>query len=407
MFVKEVKPRIIKNSQGEKSIEIELKTYEGRFKASAPAGKSRGKHEVAQYHSRGGINFSLKMLNAFCKKLKHQNFIIKRIDDLKLLVTEVKKFESQAGRFGGNVTYVLEAVFLKAAAKDIGKELWEFIFDSLDYNEHDGKKKKVKMPMPVGNCIGGGKHAKLIRGKKPDFQEFLLISHAKTFSKAITKNVRAYEYARKLLKARKVDDENAWMTDKTNEEILFILKKISQRYRVKIGIDIAASSFYKNGYYYYKNKNLIRDKVDQADYIERLIEKFKLFYVEDPMQEEDFGGFVEIMNALKKKNILIAGDDLTVTSLKRLRRAVSSKGINAVIVKPNQVGSLLEVKRVMEFCKKNNVTTIFSHRAGETMDDTLADLVVGFQGDFIKSGIVGRERLIKLRRVKKIEESLR
>ena len=415
MFVKEVRPRIIKNSRGERSIEIELKTYEGKFKASAPGGKSRGKHEIAQYHSRGGINFSLKMLNTFCKKLKHQNFKIKNIDDLKIFVTEMKKFESRAGRFGGNVTYALEAVFLKAAAKDIGKDLWEFIFDSLDYNYHQDKKKKPKMPMPVGNCIGGGKHSKLIRGKKPDFQEFLLISHAKTFSKAITKNIRAYEYVRKLLKTRRVNDENAWMTDKTNEDVLFILKKLRERYRVKIGLDIAASSFYKNGYYHYKNKSLIRDKVDQADYIEQLINKFKLFYVEDPVQEEDFGGFVEIRNSLSPKgvppkgakDVLIVGDDLTVTSLKRVRRAVSSKAINAVIVKPNQVGSLLEVKRVMEFCKKNNITTIFSHRSGETIDNTLADLVVGFQGDFIKSGIMGRERLVKLKRVKEIEESLK
>ena len=107
------------------------------------------------------------------------------------------------------------------------------------------------------------------------------------------------------------------------------------------------------------------------------------------------------------KNVLIVGDDLTVTSLKRVRHGVRNKGINAVIVKPNQVGSLLEVKRVMEFCKKNKVVAIFSHRSGETMDDTLADLVVGFQGDFIKSGIVGRERLIKLRRILDIEKSLR
>lgn len=334
--------------------------------------------------------------------------MIKKFDDLKLIIKEIKKFESRAGRFGGNANYALEAVFLKAAAKDVGKELWRFIFDSLDYNFHDAKKKKVQMPMPVGNCIGGGKHSKLIRGKKPDFQEFLLISHAKTFSKAITKNMRAYEYVRKLLKTRRVNDENAWMTDKTNEDILFILKKLTQRYRVKIGLDVAASSFYKNGYYHYKNKSLIRDKVDQADYIEKLIEKFKLFYVEDPMQEEDFGGFVEIRNSIKKKkDTLIVGDDLTTTSLKRVRRAISSKGINALIVKPNQIGSLLEVKKVMEFCKKNNLVTIFSHRSGETMDDTLADLVVGFQGDFIKSGIVGRERLIKLRRVLEIEKSLR
>jgi enolase len=412
MFIKEVRPRIIKNSRGEKSIEIELRTYKGKFRASAPSGKSRGKHEINEYHLRGGINFSFKMLVAFCRKLKHKNFIIKNLGDLKLIVKEIKKFEKQHGGFGGNVTYAFEAVFLKAASRDMGKELWKFIFDSLDYNESQGKKNKVNIPMPVGNCIGGGKHSREIKGKKPDFQEFLLIPNTKTFSQAITKNIRAYEYAKKLLKTRKINDENAWMTDKTNEEILFILKKIKSKFGVRIGIDAAASSFYKNGYYNYKNKKLIRDKIDQADYIERLIEKFGLFYIEDPINEEDFGGFVSIRNTLKrkkkgKKNVLIVGDDLTVTSLRRVRRAVSSKGINAMIIKPNQVGSLLEVKKVMEFCKKNKIASVFSHRSGETMDYTLADLVVGFQGNFIKSGIMGKGRLIKLRRVMEIEKSLR
>ncbi|MAH46686.1 hypothetical protein CMI37_12725 [Candidatus Pacearchaeota archaeon] len=406
MFVEEVRPRIVKNSQGEKSIEIELKTYKGKFRASSPSGKSRGKHEVVQYNPSGGINSSFRMLNAFCKKLKHKNFMIKTFDDLKLIVQEVKKFEGRFGRFGGNVTYVIEAVFLKAAAKDNSKELWKFIFDSLDYNIIKGKKKRVKIPRPVGNCIGGGKHATEIKGKKPDFQEFLLIPNEKTFSKAITQNLRAYEYAKWLLKSRKKDDENAWMTDKTNEEVLLVLKNVGVKFGVRIGIDAAASSFYNKGYYLYKNKKLIRDKIDQADYMGRLIKKFGLFYVEDPMQEEDFGGFIEIMSSVKKGKTLIVGDDLTVTNLKRVRRAVGSKGINAMIIKPNQIGSLMDVKKVMECCKKNKIVTIFSHRAGETLDDTLADLVVGFQGDFIKSGIIGRERLIKLRRVVEIERGL-
>jgi len=403
MFVKEVVPSLVKNSRGERTVQIELETYEGKFVVSAPSGKSKGKSEVPDYNSKG-IGHSFKMLKAFCPKLKHQNFLIKKIDDLKELVGLMKRFEVKHGKFGGNVDYAMESVFLKAAAADNGKELWEFVNDDVN----DGR--KPKMPMPVGNCIGGGLHSKLIKGKRPDFQEFLLIPKEKSFSRAVTVNLRAYEEAKHLLKTRKRNDENAWMTGKTNEEVLEILKSVAGKYKLRIGLDVAASSFYDKGYYMYKNKELIRDKVDQSDYIERLVKKFGIFYVEDGMQEEDFGGFKEILNVVekeKKSKTLIVGDDLTTTNIRLVRRAVSSGAINAMIVKPNQIGSMIEVKNVVQFCKKHDIVMIFSHRSGETMDDTLADYCVGFGGQFIKTGIYGRERLIKLKRVIDIERELR
>ena len=399
MFIKEVGARYIRNSRKERTIEIELETYEGRFKCSAPSGKSKGKAEVVSYNDKG-IGRSMKMLRVFCPKLKHMNFLIKKVDDLKLMTDLMRKFEARFGRFGGNVYYAMEGAFLRAAAAARGKELWEFINDDVNGGL------RPKMPMPVGNCIGGGVHAKLIKGRRPDFQEFLFIPKEKTFSHAVTVNLRAYEYARGLLRSNQKDDENAWMTDKTNEEVLEILKKVAEKYKLRIGLDIAASSFYDKGYYEYKNKKLIRDKVDQADYVERLVKKFGIFYVEDGMNEEDFGGFKEVLNNVKK-SVLIVGDDLTTTNLRRVRRAVEGGAINAMIVKPNQIGSILEVKRVVEFCKRNGIVMIFSHRSGETMDDILADYCVGFGGQFIKCGIFGRERLIKLRRVIDIERSLR
>jgi len=399
MFIKEVKVNTILNSRKEKTVQIELVTYEGRFVASAPSGKSKGKSEVASY-SYKGIGRSMRMLRIFCPKLVNRNFMIKKVDDLKQVVELVKRFEAKFGKFGGNVTYVLESVFLKAAAADNGKELWKFINDDVN------RGLKPKMPMPVGNCIGGGLHSKMIRGKRPDFQEFLLIPKEKTFSRAVTINLRAYEYARKLLKTWWKNDENAWMTNKTNEEVLEILKKVAKKYKLRIGLDVAASSFYDKGYYMYKNKELIRDKVDQADYIERLIKKFGIFYVEDAMQEGDFSGFKEVLNA-SKKEVLIVGDDLTTTNMRLVRRAVNSGAINAMIIKPNQIGSIIEVRNVVNFCKKHDITMIFSHRSGETMDDTLADYCVGFGGQFIKTGIFGRERLIKLKRIMDIEKRLR
>jgi enolase len=330
----------------------------------------------------------------------HKNFLIKKVDDLKVVVEFMRRFEAKYGKFGGNVNYVVEGVFLKAAAADNGKELWEFINDDVN------RGLKPKIPMPVGNCIGGGLHSKMIKGKRPDFQEFLLIPKEKSFARAVTVNLRAYEYARKLLRSGKRNDEGAWMTGRTNEEVLEILRSLGKKFGVRIGLDIAASSFYDGGYYMYKNKDLIRDKVDQADYIEGLVKKFGIFYVEDGMNETDFSGFKEVLNSVKK-GTLIVGDDLTTTNLKLTRRAIEGRAINAMIVKPNQIGSILEVKRVVEFCKRNKIVMIFSHRSGETMDDILADYCVGFGGSFIKCGIYGRERLIKMKRVIDIEREIR
>ena len=326
--------------------------------------------------------------------------MIKKIDDLKLLTEAIFRFERKHGKLGRSITYALETVFLKGAAKDLNKELWQFI------SEDTNNSKKPKIPMPVGNCMGGGLHSKLIKGKKPDFQEFLLIPKEKTFSRAVTKNLRAYWYAKKLVRASKRNDEGAHMTSKTNEEVLEILKAIAKKYKLRIGLDIAASSFYEKGYYKYKNKELLRDRSDQSDYAENLIKKYNLFYIEDPMQQEDFSGFKEILNTIQKNKTLIVGDDLTTSNIKFLRRAIHSNSINAIIIKPNQVNSILDIAKTVKLCKEKNIKIIFSHRSGETMDNALADYAVGFGADYIKTGIYGRERLIKLKRVIDIEKSL-
>ena len=142
------------------------------------------------------------------------------------------KFEKRYGKFGGNIYFAIEAAFLKAAAADTGKELWKFIHDDVN------KGKKPKMPMPVGNCIGGGLHSKKIKNRRPDFQEFLLIPNEKTYARAVTLNLKAYEYARKLLKTKTKNDESAWRTNKTNEEVLETIRKVADKYKLRIVVNI-------------------------------------------------------------------------------------------------------------------------------------------------------------------------
>lgn len=400
MFIKEVEGKIIKNSRKEKTIEVIVKTQKGSFSASAPSGKSKGKYETPDYNERG-IAFSLRLLNEFCVKLNNRNLDLKRFDDLKDIEEKIKAFEKDFGKLGANTTYALEIALLKAASKEVDKELWDFILEN----------KKLQIPMPVGNCIGGGKHSH--SHKKPDFQEFLLIPQEKTFAKAFTKMFRAYEIARREIKVLekkwivRKNDEQAWQTSLSNELCLDILKTIADKFDLRIGIDLAASTFFSKlkKEYSYKNKELVRDKESHLEYVNLLIQRYNLFYIEDPMDEEDFFGFSRL-SSFKNTGVLILGDDLTVTHLDRIKKAILHKSINAIIIKPNQNGYLIQVREIVEFCKKNNIKIVFSHRSGETMDEALADLAIGFQADFIKAGINGKERLIKLRRIIEIEKSL-
>jgi enolase len=193
MFIKRVQCKCIRDSRKQKTVEVFIKCHHGTFRASAPAGKSKGANEVADYNKRG-IIWSKKLANKFLRAFVGKNIFIKGLDDLKEFEKKVKEFENSYGIIGGNVVYAIEVALMKAAAKENRKELWRFIYDSMDYKE------SIKMPMPVGNCIGGGLHSKGIKGKKPDFQEFELIPQEKTFSKAVTKNILAYIYAKKLQK---------------------------------------------------------------------------------------------------------------------------------------------------------------------------------------------------------------
>jgi enolase len=258
----------------------------------------------------------------------------------------------------------------------------------------------------VGNCIGGGKHSE-IKGRKPDFQEFLLIPDSKSIEKSEEINRKTKEKAEILVKKKdknfngQRNDEDAWMTSLNEKEVLDILTELN----IPFGVDVASSGFYARNKYHYENPMLTRENGEQLDYIGNLIKNYHLLYIEDPFQEEDYESFAKLLK--KFPNSLIVGDDLTVTDSKRLQKAIDKKSINAIIVKPNQCGSLIEVKKVCELATANNIKLVFSHRSGETEETILADLAFGFQADFFKCGITGKEREAKLKRLIEIEKSFK
>jgi len=385
MIIKEVRAKSVKDSRGEKTIQVIVKTSKGKFRTSAPAGKSKGKFEAKSYAK--SLEEDIKIVN---------NLDLSFVDFSKFL--DLVKVENiVGGKLGANSLFALEACLLKALARERKKELWQII---------GGRKGKIRS---VGNSVGGGLHSKGIGNKKPDFQEFLFIANGKNFKECVKVNHTAYKLVRKLLKARRRNDEGAWETELTNEGVLMVMDNVrsvlnERGLKVDLGFDVAASSFFDGKYYCYKNPSRNISKSEQINYIAYLIKQFNLLYVEDGLNENDFSGF----SILKKKcgDCLIVGDDLIVTNPLRLKKAIEMKSINAIIVKPNQIGSLLKFREVVELAHERGIKCIISHRSGETTDNTIADLGVGFGCEFIKTGIYGKVRTSKLKRIIYIEKNI-
>ncbi|MCK9596118.1 hypothetical protein M0R19_02965 [Candidatus Pacearchaeota archaeon] len=383
MKIKGVSAKTILDSRKEKTILVTIKTNVGDFSASSPSGKSTGKYEAKTYNK--NIDGDIKTIKQLGEYFSEE--IIEKFDDL-------KRIEDVSDRqIGANSVIALESAILKALAKEQKKEIWELINPSAK-----------KIPRLVGNCVGGGKHSSLQR--KPDFQEFELIPNVKSIAQALEINKNAKKEVKENIEREdkkfngEKNDEDAWAVSLNEKEVLDILKKT----KIPLGLDVAASSFYKRKNYNYLNPQLKRDKKEQMEYLSNLMRNFNLYYIEDPFEENDFESFADLLKKFPDR--LIVGDDLTTTNLKRLEKAIKTKSINAIIVKPNQIGSLIEVKEVCELAKKKNIKIVFSHRSGETEEKILADLAFGFQADFFKCGITGREREVKIKRLIEIEKDI-
>ena len=388
MKINRVDAKIILDSRKQKTISVSVNGCE---EASSPNGKSRGEYETKTYFK--NLKFCVDFLNNWNLEIEINEF--KDLIKVEKIICKKLKLK-MAKDFGANSLYAFESAILKALACEKRKELFEIV----------GKNKGL--PKPVGNVVGGGLHSSVVK-KHPDFQEFLVIPTLNKFSDNLRIMKEVYSKVGKLLEAKDVNDEGAWLVSCSDSEVFDALNKVKteveKKYKTEIGIgtDAATSTLFKNKNYVYSNKKLNSSK--QVEFIDRLILNHNLSYVEDPLEEHDFKGFSKI-NKVMKKECLIVGDDLTATQYERVLKAIRTKSINSVILKPNQNGSLIELKKIFDLCKKNKIKTIMSHRSGETLDSALSDYAVGFGADYIKCGVATTWREVKLKRLTEIERKL-
>jgi len=398
----DIMARKIFNSRGEETLEIDVATAAGFGRASAPAGASRGKAEVAPYPE-GGIDQAIKKVEELAPELIGMNADDQ--EEIDLLLHEIdgtKDFRD----VGGNTAFAISLATAEAAATSCGVPLFQHLAGYLA-NE---------LPYPLGNVLGGGKHA---YGKAPDIQEFLVLPlRARNFSEAAKANVLVHQKVGSFMKKADATftggrgDEGAWAPSIKSEEALEIVVKACEEVSEELGVecraglDIAASTLWrkKERRYVYARDRTKRDPGEQLDFVLHLIEDYNLAYVEDAFHEEDYQSFAEVTKKVKK--CLICGDDLFVTNRKRLARGVKICAGNAVIIKANQVGTLTDAWETTEMAKKARYVPIMSHRSGETNDAHLAHLAVAFRCPIIKGGVLHGERVAKINELIRIEETL-
>ncbi len=390
--------RKILDSRGNPTVEIDVYGEEGFGRFASPSGASTGMYE-AQAIPKGGIDKAIELFEA---EIIPQVVGISLFDqeDLDLLLGDLDgtgNFE----RIGGNLAVGLSLAVAKAAADTLGIPLYRYIGGMLPET----------LPYPMGNVIGGGQHA--IGGT--DIQEFLVISQGETFSDSVFAGARTHKRVSEILKKRYPKaalgkgDEGAWVAPITNDEAMEIVKQACDEigdevgFDIQPGLDFAASSFYKDGKYIYKDKKLDLD--GQIAYVGELVDKYDLFSVEDPLYEEDFEGYVSLTEEVGEK-CLVIGDDLFVTNEERLEKGVEMGACNAILIKPNQIGTLTGTMNAVRLAKEEGYHTVISHRSGETTDTAISHLGVAFGSIAIKTGAVSGERIAKLNELIRIEEEI-
>jgi len=403
-IIKEVKARQILDSRGNPTVEAEVVTEKAVARAAAPSGASKGKEEAVElrdggreFHGKGVLRAVENIEKIIAPAIKGMDVRQQEEIDRKIIEIDATKNKSL---LGANACIAVSMACCKCASASLEMETYEYI----------GRGARV-LPVPFMNVINGGVHA----GNDLEIQEHMIVPlRAKNFSQAMQMGCEVYHTLKENLKKRygknaiNVGDEGGFAPPlkETEEALEIILEAIEENgygNEVMLALDCAASSFYKNGKYMLAGE---MNAGELLDYYVQLAKTFPIVSIEDAFSEDDWEAFAEITKKMGNK-IQIVGDDIFVTNPKRLRKGIKKGVCNALLLKPNQIGTVSEATEVAQICEENGYGIMVSHRSGETCDDFIADFSVALECGQIKAGAPARgERVAKYNRLLRIEEMI-
>ena len=412
--IKKITARWILDSRGNPTVECTLSTNSITVRAAVPSGASTGEHEALELRD-GGKDFLGKGVG---KAVKNVNSIIapkvigrdvNKQQEIDYLMLELDGTENK-GNLGANAILSVSLACAKAASIGLNEPLYKY----LHYLAFNKKSQKFLLPVPMSNVINGGKHA----GGDLAPQEFMILPvGAKTFENALQILSETYQNLKKIIKKKygsnsiNVGDEGGFAPamKESSEALDCLIEAIEESgytpgKEFVFAMDPAASEFFEKGKYLIDGKKLSAE--DMVDYWIDLINNYPIKSLEDPFDENDFETFAELTKKIGK-DILIVGDDLYVTQVKRIKKGIEIGAANALLLKVNQCGSLTESIEACKTTYGNNNAVIVSHRSGETEDTFIADLSVGLCTGLIKTGACCRsERVCKYNQILRISDEL-
>ena len=415
-LIKNVEAIEILDSRGNPTIQVEVITEEGVCGVAAvPSGASTGSFEAVElrdgeksrYQGKGVTKAVENVNKKISKKIIGMNVFEQRKIDEEMIRLDDTLNKSN---LGANAILGVSLAVAKAASNTLGMELYRYI----------GGIQAKELPVPMMNILNGGKHSE----NNISIQEFMIMPIGNiTFAERLRRGAEIYHTLKKVLKEKGFDvgvgDEGGFAPNLENEEMALdvIIEAIKTAgYEpgkdIVLALDVAstemkeeAKKIGKNGYYFWKT-DILKSNEEMIEYLVNLCNKYPIISIEDGLAEEDWDNWQILTEKLGNK-IQLVGDDLFVTNMARLKRGIDKKVANAILIKPNQIGTLTETLDTIQMAKENGYRTIISHRSGETEDTTIADIVVAINGMQIKTGAPCRtDRVAKYNRLLKIEKGL-
>lgn len=410
--IKSIHARWILDSRGNPTVEADVTLDDDSFgRAAVPSGASTGAAEALELRD-GGDRFMGKGVDQAVANVNdkiapalvgHDAADQQGVDQVMLDLDGT----DNKSNLGANAILAVSLAVAKAEAKSEGLELWQYIAKLTNTDE-------VSLPLPMMNIMNGGAHA----GWTTDIQEYMIMPvGAPTFAEGIRRATEVFHSLGKILKEQgyptTVGDEGGYAPHLKggNAEPLSLIEQAVTKAGYKLGedfvlaLDVASSEFYKDGKYELKNEGKSLTSDEMIDYVKNLVDNNPLVSVEDGLAEEDWAGWTKLTAELGDR-IQLVGDDLLVTNVKRLQKSIDEKAGNAILIKPNQIGSLSETIAAVKLAKEHGFNTVMSHRSGETEDVTIAHLAVGLNCGQIKTGSLSRtDRVAKYNELLRIAEA--